>query len=74
MVGLGRLELPTSPLSVVSRQCATVCDGVLQPTIYAASSAVGQCEDCLQFATDFETGVNQIVHQIFKTFPRSETP
>ena len=41
VVGLGRLELPTSPLSVVTGRSATICDSVLRPAIDAASGAVG---------------------------------
>jgi hypothetical protein len=44
LVGLGRVELPTSPLSVVNCDCITVCDNLPQPAIYAALLNVRWCD------------------------------
>jgi hypothetical protein len=46
LVGLGGLEPPTSPLSVVNRGSTMVCDNVIQAAIYAASRALRRFNNC----------------------------
>ena len=44
LVGLGRVELPTSPLSVVTERDTTTCEKSIQAAIYAGAGAMAECE------------------------------
>jgi len=69
LVGLGGLEPPTSPLSVVNRPLATGADGLRPDAI--RQCLCGPCvgERLLRFTIVFDLGVHQNVHQLFQDHP-----
>jgi hypothetical protein len=63
-VGPGRVELPTSPLSVGICDCITVCDNLLQPAIHAALPEVSACAGLGRIAAIFDCHPSQKPSQI----------
>jgi hypothetical protein len=56
LVGLGRLELPTSPLSVVIAQLYTECDGLLSHWFSMPVKAIHVLSRLLRSAMEFDLG------------------